>query len=459
MVVKTRLCVAIILTLLVTVGTAAAQEDAVPPWEEWQPPEVQMPQPNGWQIYMLAAQLEDQIQARLEDGTAPAGPLILGPEAAAPPAAEAPPVVEDNEMPAEEAPPVGGNPAIALDMSEASLEPETLARLVHEYAPVFSALEAAIAGDAQAPLLRTGEDMEQAFPDFAKMRQFARMFAARSIYHMQNEHALSAALDGIAAMQVGADCATGQSMISGLVQEACVAIGEARVREAIPHLTGEEARIAMNALQDAMGEIADFADIMEGEAVFSKTYFANVTAPAMTGEADLPEGVEVPEGAVTAEDTWEALTSFQEAQLAEARKPYWQREALPTPENPLVATLAASFDRAGMKFTYGDARLRVTLTALAAQAYKGDTGSYPASLEQLVPQYLDEVPRDPFVDAPLQSVAGEAVSRAHPGAQREPTAAGVLTIYSVGYDRDDDGGADVGNRIEEDGDIALTLGG
>lgn len=386
-----------------------------------------MPEPNAWQIYMLAAELEDQIQQRLEEEELPDGA------------------------------------ATALDMSEASLEPETLARLIHEYAPVFSALKAAIAGDAQAPLLRTGEDIEQAFPEFAAMRQFARMFAARSVYHMQNEHALSAALDGIAAMRVGADCATGQSMISGLVQEACVAIGEARLREAVPHLTGDEARIAMNALQDAMGEIADFADIIEGEAVFSKTYFATTTAPAMAGGADLEalaeQGHEVPEGtvAISAEGTWEALTALHEAQLAEARKPYWQREALPTPENPLVSTLAASFEQSGMRFAYDDARLWVTLVALGAQAYKADTDSYPASLDQLVPEYLDEMPRDPFVDAPLQSVTHDPISRAHPGAQREPTGAGVLTIYSVGYDRDDDGGADVGNRIEEDGDIAVTL--
>jgi hypothetical protein len=247
------------------------------------------------------------------------------------------------------------------------------------------------------------------------------------------------------------------------VQEACVAIGEARLREGIPHLTGEEARIAMNALQDALAAIADFAEIMEGEAVSSKGYFATVTAPAMAGQGDLEaleeQGHEIPQGAVTAEGTWEALTSFHEAQLVEARKPYWQRETLPTPENPLVASMASSFERAGMKFAYGDARLRVALTALAAQASGGDTGTYPASLEQLVPQYLDEVPRDPFVDAPLTSVAHDPVSRAHPGSQREPTGAGVLTIYSVGYDQDDDGGMDVGNRIEEDGDIAVTLRG
>ncbi|MGM0494889.1 MAG: hypothetical protein ACQER1_18290 [Armatimonadota bacterium] len=442
---KKRQCIAIILTLMVTIGLAVAQQEAAPPWEEWQPPEVQMPEPNAWDIYLLAAELEEQIHGRLREE---AGLPAPDPEGDAPP--QFPPGVDPNVR-------------TQLDMTEQSLEPETLERLINAYTPVFSALEAAIAGDAQAPLLRTGEDIEQAFPDFAEMRQFARMLASRSVYHMQNDHALSAALDGIAAMRVGVDCATGQSMISGLVQEACVAIGEARLREAIPYLTDNEARIAMNALQDAMGERADFAEIMEGEATFSKTYFGNMIAPAMAGGADLEalteQGHEIPEGAVTAEGTWEALGEFLDAMQTEAAKPWWAREPIEEPDNPLAATLLPAHERAGSRFAYSDARLCVALTALAAQAYRSDTGSYPASLEQLVPHYLDEVPRDPFVDAPLRSVAHDPVSRAHPGAQREPTGAGVLTIYSVGYDQDDDGGADVGNRIEEDGDIALTLGG
>ncbi len=443
--VKTHTVVGLALVVALTSCLAVAQEEDAKPWDDWQPPEVQMPEPNAWDIYLLAAELQEQIHERLREE---AGLPVPEPEADAP--QQFPPGVDPNLR-------------TQLDMTEQSLEPETLERLIDEYAPVFSALEAAIAGEAQMPPLRTGEDIEQAFPNFAEMRQFARMFAGRSVYHLQNDHALSAALDGIAAMRVGADCGTGQSMLTGLVQEACVAIGEAHLREAIPHLTAGEARIAMNALEDAVGETADFADIMEGEAIFSRAYFVNVTAPGMAGQGDLEalaeQGQEIPEGAVTAEGTWEALTSFHEAQLVEVRKPYWQREALPTPENPLVASMASSFERAGMKFAYGDARLRVALTALAAHAYRGDTGSYPGSLDQLVPEYLPEVPRDPFVDAPLQSVAHDPVSRAHPGSDRGPTGAGVLTIYSVGYDQDDDGGADVGKRIEEDGDIALTLGG
>jgi len=165
--------------------------------------------------------------------------------------------------------------------------------------------------------------------------------------------------------------------------------------------------------------------------------------------------------AMAPERAWEELGSLYAASQAEAAKPYWARAPVATPRNLLLQTLMPSFDRAGLKYSFIDARLRVDLAAAAAQAFMGETGAYPASLDQLVPEYLPEVPRDPFVDAPLRTVAHDPVSRAHPASGREPTGAGVLTIYSVGPDGDDDGGVDIGHGWDKDadGDIAVTLGG
>jgi hypothetical protein len=42
------------------------------------------------------------------------------------------------------------------------------------------------------------------------------------------------------------------------------------------------------------------------------------------------------------------------------------------------------------------------MTALALKRYGLDRGSYPASLEQLVPDYLDAVPVDPFTGRSLE---------------------------------------------------------
>ena len=46
--------------------------------------------------------------------------------------------------------------------------------------------------------------------------------------------------------------------------------------------------------------------------------------------------------------------------------------------------------------------LRMTEVALALAAYRSDHGSYPEKLDQLVPNYLDEVPQDVFTEGELR---------------------------------------------------------
>jgi len=42
------------------------------------------------------------------------------------------------------------------------------------------------------------------------------------------------------------------------------------------------------------------------------------------------------------------------------------------------------------------------ITALAVQQYRLEKGRLPDTLTDLVPEYLDSIPRDPFIDAPLK---------------------------------------------------------
>jgi hypothetical protein len=70
------------------------------------------------------------------------------------------------------------------------------------------------------------------------------------------------------------------------------------------------------------------------------------------------------------------------------------------------------------------ARLRCAVTGLAVERYRIQTGQWPQSLANLVPQYLPEVQFDPFDGAALR------YRRLEDG----------VVIYSVGWDRKDHGG-------------------
>src|SRR5439155_22126196 len=65
-----------------------------------------------------------------------------------------------------------------------------------------------------------------------------------------------------------------------------------------------------------------------------------------------------------------------------------------------------------------EAKFRAAVVALAAERFRQAEGRWPTSLDELVPQYLAAVPRDPFDLRPLKLA-------------RRPDG---LVIYSVGPD-------------------------
>jgi len=416
--VRTLILIAIALTLAALAGLALAQDEGPKPWEEWQPPAVEMPDPNAFDLYELAWALRADIAA---------------------------------DTGAEDDPGFGRAEELTLD---------ELSALCEQYAPVFRLLEEAIAGEAQYPPLT---DPAQQMPWFAQIRDGARMFAGRSLMHQRDGDALQAALDAIACMHLGADASTQGTLIAGLVAIACEAIGEKQLQAAIPELDATGALAASNALRRAMAERGTFADALRGEETFArltiKQYLPMFEGVGEAADEQIDPELAAQMRAMDPDATWEELGEFYGAWIEQAGKPWHTRAGVPLPQNPLLATVAPSFAVAGLKFAVGDARLNVALTALAAQAWLGEQGSLPASLDQLVPGYLRAVPRDPFVDAPLRSEFREPVTRAHPASGRDPEGAHVLIIYSVGPDGDDDGGADIGWAVDagSDGDIAIVL--
>jgi hypothetical protein len=67
---------------------------------------------------------------------------------------------------------------------------------------------------------------------------------------------------------------------------------------------------------------------------------------------------------------------------------------------------------------------RASRVAVAVERFERDRRVRPESLAELVPQYLDTIPGDPYTGSALQYRRG----------------AGRYTIYSVGPDKKDDGG-------------------
>ncbi|MBL8830677.1 MAG: hypothetical protein JNM18_27130 [Planctomycetaceae bacterium] len=83
--------------------------------------------------------------------------------------------------------------------------------------------------------------------------------------------------------------------------------------------------------------------------------------------------------------------------------------------------------------------LRVLQTTLAIEQFRLEYGRWPHEVVELVPKFAKETPRDPFDGQPLRMITDDK----------------GVTIYSIGVNRQDDGGAKYSERDE--GDVALRL--
>jgi hypothetical protein len=101
---------------------------------------------------------------------------------------------------------------------------------------------------------------------------------------------------------------------------------------------------------------------------------------------------------------------------------------------PNLTAIASRYDAV-------DAHRAMTQAALALAAYHAERRTYPRSLDALKPDYLAEVPVDPFSEKPL-------VYRASKDG---------YVLYSVGLDRSDDNGA-LPIQKEDKGDLVLRAG-
>ncbi|MEE9294683.1 MAG: hypothetical protein V3W34_06965 [Phycisphaerae bacterium] len=100
----------------------------------------------------------------------------------------------------------------------------------------------------------------------------------------------------------------------------------------------------------------------------------------------------------------------------------------------LFRILHPSLSRATVRWSAHVASLRCARTALSAERYRLHSGRWPAQLGDLVPDYIETVPLDPFDEMPLRykiepdSLLDRLESRSH------------IIIYSIGEDGSDDGG-------------------
>lgn len=124
----------------------------------------------------------------------------------------------------------------------------------------------------------------------------------------------------------------------------------------------------------------------------------------------------------------------------------FEKNVVAGPRGLLTSMLLPALAKCAETAARGDAKRDTARVALAACRYRIVQGHLPEKLDQLIPEYMTVVPRDPFDGKPLR--------------WKRTDGGGV--VYSIGPDSVDDGGApfDKENKKGDDkkkGDIAFHL--
>lgn len=226
--------------------------------------------------------------------------------------------------------------------------------------------------------------------DLIGLKSLAWVLSAEGrLAEMENRPA-DAARSYVDSIRLGTELSRGGFMINRLVGIACEAIGGSRHVKLLPRLTCEQMRSLVTELEQIDSNTVSWAEVMNCERRFARAQIGNFPNPVRL-----------------ASDWWQAR------KVAEASR---------------------------RKHDSTAAHLRLLSTEMALRCYRCDRGNAPASLAQLVPQYLGQVPLDPFSGRPL-------IYRAD-GTN--------WLLYSVGIDAVDDGGKSI-DRSKSD-DVLIGLG-
>jgi len=301
--------------------------------------------------------------------------------------------------------------------------------------------------------------LDMTLPELAMLREAARLLAADARVKAADGQ-VRAALENVAAIHAIAGHVTGEPMlVSGLVAVAVNETGLSALEGILTATTPAAADLAALPRDETTSLRRVLNRCLIGEEAFGLSAFAMLSgednsdllyrelglqphclAPLLT----VPWRVFLLPDELTAyrkhlRDMRDlSLYSYQDAQ-AHIRE--LGGEQMARRSGILTQLILPALMRCFGTFTRAEARRRLGQLAVAVAAYHAQTGRFPAKLESLAPEYIGEVPLDPYDDQPLRFRGGSA----------------GVTLYSIGPDLTDEGGKEYDSRTEK-GDLVFRVG-
>jgi hypothetical protein len=288
--------------------------------------------------------------------------------------------------------------------------------------------------------IELSKGFETLLPDLSNIRTGAKLLQLEATLHAENAEPQSAARSITSTFGLARSLSKEPILVSQLVRIACQALAVSTLEHAInkTEFTDEQLVELSRTLANAEDHSTIFRAFV-GERCLGVSFFeappAQISQLVNGGSSQLSVlGITLYKFAGLADRDAITYLDLMEDYIEAAQLPTHQRRSASDAvvakigTIPKIHILLRAFMPALGRITMIDiriiAQLRTARVGLAIERYRLASGSLPDALSDLVPTYLDGVPKDPFDDKGLRYKKLET----------------GFVVYSIGEDGNDDGG-------------------
>jgi hypothetical protein len=315
------------------------------------------------------------------------------------------------------------------------------AAVIQANAPMFRLVRQGLKLPYQPPLERS---FGAPGPDTAKLREVDRVLLVAERVQEAQGHWNQAVNTGLDEVQFGEKLAHNSPLIGLLEGDACEGIGRFWLWQTPAHLNAAQAEVAARRLAAIQAERSPFVDTVQQDKwtnqaslleILRKPNWRQAIGQTLSG-GNPANGGALNSGFFTLStmflsrsDVFQDYTRSIDFQIAQAKQPYTPHPApLPQAGDILAQGLNSDFTPYREQYAFTVAQDDLLMLTYALRAYEHDNHAYPAQLSALVPQYVAQIPRDPFAETgPLHY----RLQGSH------------YVLYSDGPDGKDDGGKQI----------------
>lgn len=335
---------------------------------------------------------------------------------------------------------------------------ETVRQLLEKSRPVMAEIETAVLRPKSQFPVHYEDNISAIIPHVAKLKTLGRLFSLRALVHLEASDAEASLKDVATTLRLAESLKSEPILISALVRISILELAMQPVWQGLANRRWDDGQLRTLQTQlNAIDLLAAYSFSIRGERMFALDFCDLVERERNLGDMGMiddssdshglryrlwnyaPRGWYAYNKAAIARlmgDTLPAIDPVEERFDPASIKAYESgvdRLFRGDARLLLARHIVPAVGKAAQRFALGQTSLDQALIACALERHRLGRGGYPATLAELVPDYLAKVPHDIMDGQPM----------------RYRLADGKFTLYSIGVNGADDGGQAVFKEVRD----------